>query len=549
MSGKIAKAADLGNTPVNVKKLDLAWIYPFLALVSFVGLFSIVPLRKVMILKYKLTYPSGTATAYLINSFHTPRGAKLAKKQVAKLFNWFSFSFLFAGFQWFFTGATGDCGFANFPTFGFKAYKQKFFFDFSSTYVGVGMICPYMVNISMLIGAVLSWGVMWPLISKKAGDWYPADLSATSLHGIQGYRIFLAVATMLGDGLYHVVYMLIVTAVSWAQKSSEKDSSVNPDDSSAVAKIKDYDTKRRTEYFLKDQIPVKYAVAGYVSLAVLCMVATPFLFQQRLKWYHVGVSYLIAPVLAFCNAYGCGLTDWSLASNYGKIAILTLSAWVGADDGGVIAGLAACGVMMSIVSTASDLMQDFKTGYLTLASPRTMFFSQVIGTAMGVLISPAVFWFFNTAYSVGDPDGKYPAPFAAMYRGIALLGVEGLSSLPKHCVNLAVICFCAAVALNVIAEILKHVEKTYRIYRFIPSPMCMAIPFYLGGYFTIDMCVGSLILFAWERKNKQKAKEFGPAVASGLICGESLWSVPAAILALVGVNPPMCMKFVPGTAS
>lgn len=31
-----------------------------------------------MILKYKLTYPSGTATAYLINSFHTPKGAKLA---------------------------------------------------------------------------------------------------------------------------------------------------------------------------------------------------------------------------------------------------------------------------------------------------------------------------------------------------------------------------------------------------------------------------------------------------------------------------------------
>lgn len=34
---------------------------------------------QVMILKYKLTYPSGTATAYLINSFHTPKGAKLAK--------------------------------------------------------------------------------------------------------------------------------------------------------------------------------------------------------------------------------------------------------------------------------------------------------------------------------------------------------------------------------------------------------------------------------------------------------------------------------------
>ena len=34
---------------------------------------------QIMIIDFKLTYPSGTATAHLINSFHTPQGAKLAK--------------------------------------------------------------------------------------------------------------------------------------------------------------------------------------------------------------------------------------------------------------------------------------------------------------------------------------------------------------------------------------------------------------------------------------------------------------------------------------
>ncbi|RWW62568.1 hypothetical protein BHE74_00030290 [Ensete ventricosum] len=33
----------------------------------------------IMIIDYKLIYPSGTATAYLINGFHTPQGEKLAK--------------------------------------------------------------------------------------------------------------------------------------------------------------------------------------------------------------------------------------------------------------------------------------------------------------------------------------------------------------------------------------------------------------------------------------------------------------------------------------
>ncbi|KAL2455117.1 putative metal-nicotianamine transporter YSL7 [Abeliophyllum distichum] len=541
MSSKIAAQADAGNTPMNVKKLSLGWMTAFLFTVSFVGLFSIVPLRKMMILKYKLTYPSGTATAYLINSFHTRKGAKLAKKQVVTLFKSFCFSFLFACFQWFFAAADG-CGFSSFPTFGLQAFRQRFYFDFSSTYVGVGMICPYMVNISLLVGAIISWGIMWPLIDTKKGSWYSADLSASSLHGIQGYRVFLAIAMMLGDGLFHVVYMIIVTSKSFIDRKQEKS---NNDDECTQA---DYDEKTRSTYFLKDQIPNSVAIAGYIILAAISVGVVPLIFHQ-LKWYHILVAYAIAPILAFCNAYGCGLTDWSLASNYGKIAILVFSAWVGLDHGGVLAGLASCGLMMSIVSTASDLMQDFKTGYLTLSSPRSMFFSQVLGTAMGCIMSPLVFWFFYKAYSVGDPTSSYPAPYALMYRGIALLGVEGFSSLPKNCLKLAIGFFIGAIVINLIVEVLKKFETKYRIYRFIPSPMCMAIPFYLGAYFAVDMCIGSLILFIWGRKNKKQANELGPAVASGLICGDSLWGIPAAILALSGVNAPICMKFLSAKAN
>jgi len=55
--------------------------------------------------------------------------------------------------------------------------------------VGVGMICPYIINISVLLGELLSWGLMWPLIDTKKGDWYPADLKPDSLNGLQGYKV------------------------------------------------------------------------------------------------------------------------------------------------------------------------------------------------------------------------------------------------------------------------------------------------------------------------------------------------------------------------
>ncbi|CAA2981942.1 probable metal-nicotianamine transporter YSL7 [Olea europaea subsp. europaea] len=79
--------------------------------------------------------------------------------------------------------------------------------------------------------------------------------------------------------------------------------------------------------------------------------------------------------------------------------------------------------------------------------------------------------------------------------------------------------------------------------------MCMAIPFNLGAYFTIDRCIGCLILFIWDRENKKQEKELGLAVASSLLCDESLWAIPVAVLSLAGVNAPICMKFLSASAN
>lgn len=351
---------------------------------------------------------------------------------------------------------------------------------------------------------------------------------------------------ILGDGLYNFLKVLSRTLYALFSQLQEKDvfvTGILPGaDRKSPTKTNNsrlsFDDERRTQMFLKDQIPTWFAIAGYIGIAAISIATLPHIFPQ-LKWYYILVIYIFAPTLAFCNAYGCGLTDWSLASTYGKLAIFTIGAWAGSSHGGVLAGLAACGVMMNIVSTASDLTQDFKTGYLTLASPRSMFVSQVIGTAMGCVISPCVFWLFLKAFdNLGDPESTYPAPFAVVYRNMAILGVEGFGSLPKHCLTLCYIFFIAAALVNVLKDYLGK-EKG----RFVPIPMAMAIPFYIGPYFAIDMCVGSLVVFVWEKMNKAKADAFVPAVASGLICGDGIWTLPASILAVAGVKPPICMRF------
>ncbi|RVW45216.1 putative metal-nicotianamine transporter YSL6 [Vitis vinifera] len=545
-----------GNRAEDVLNPGLGWMIGFLFVVSFLGLFSLVPLRKVMVMDYELTYPSGTATAMLINSFHTNTGAELAGKQVSCLGKYLGISLSWSCFKWFFSGIGDSCGFDNFPSLGLTLYKNTFYFDFSPTYVGCGLICPHIVNCSVLLGAIISWGFLWPFISQHAGDWYPADLGSNDFKGrtlfkisLRGgphlslcalvHEVFIAISLILGDGLYNLIKIISITVKEMWNSSTKQNNlpiikEVLDSESSKLLMQR----KKQDEIFLKDQIPSWIAASGYVGLAAISTATIPVLFPA-LKWYLVLSSYIIAPALAFCNSYGTGLTDWSLASTYGKIGLFIIASVVG-GNGGVVAGLVACGVMMSIVSTAADLMQDFKTGYLTLSSAKSMFVSQLIGTAMGCVIAPLTFWLFWTAFDIGSPDGPYKAPYAVIFREMAILGVEGFSELPKHCLAICCGFFVAALVINLLRDV-----TPAKVSQFIPIPMAMAVPFYIGAYFAIDMFVGTVILFVWERMNRKGAEDFAGAVASGLICGDGIWTIPSAILSIFRINPPICMYFGP----
>ncbi|MED6111177.1 putative metal-nicotianamine transporter ysl6 [Stylosanthes scabra] len=501
-----------GNRAQDVINPGLGWMIGFMFVVSFLGLFSLVPLRKVMVLDYKLTYPSGTATAMLINSFHTKTGAELAGNQVRKLGKYLGLSFFWSCFKWFFSGIGDSCGFDNFPSFGLTLFRNTFYFDFSTTYVGCGLICPHIVNCSVLIGAIISWGILWPFVSKHAGDWYPADLGSNDFKGLYGYKVFISIALILGDGIYNLVKIILITVREMYRASSKETTSlpivteILDDESSRLL----LEEKKREEVFLKDRIPTWFAVAGYVGLAAISIGTIPIIFPP-LKWYLVLCSYLLAPALAFCNSYGCGLTDWSLASTYGKIGLFIIAAIV---------------------------------GYLTLSSAKSMFVSQLIGTAMGCIIAPLTFWMFWTAFDIGSPDGPYKAPYAVIFREMAILGVQGFSELPKHCLAMCGGFFAAALVINLLRDL---IPKKYSQY--IPIPMAMAVPFYIGAYFAVDMFIGTVILFVWEKLNRKDAEDYGGAVASGLICGDGIWTIPSAILSIMRIDPPICMYFGPSASS
>ncbi|XP_021314607.1 iron-phytosiderophore transporter yellow stripe 1 isoform X2 [Sorghum bicolor] len=529
--------ASPANVPGSYKDPGFGWMAGFVAAISFAGLLSLIPLRKVLVIDYKLTYPSGTATAVLINGFHTKQGDKNAKMQVRGFLKYFGLSFIWSFFQWFYTG--GDvCGFVQFPTFGLKAWKQTFFFDFSLTYVGAGMICSHLVNISTLLGAILSWGILWPLISKQKGEWYPANIPESSLKSLYGYKAFLCIALIIGDGMYHFFKVFGVTVKGLHQRLNQKHASNRV--ANGGDEMVPLDDRQRDEIFNNGSFPAWAAYAGYALLTVISVITIPHIFRQ-VKWYYIIVAYVLAPLLGFANSYGTGLTDINMAYNYGKIALFIFAAWASKENG-VIAGLAGGTLVKQLVIASADLMHDFKTGHLTLTSPRSLLVAQFIGTAMGCVVAPLTFLLFYNAFDIGNPNGYWKAPYGLIYRNMAILGVEGFSVLPKHCLALSAGFFVFAFVFSVARDVLPR-----KYARFVPLPMAMAVPFLVGGSFAIDMCIGSLIVFVWNKMNMKEAMFMVPAVASGLICGDGIWTFPSSVLALAKIKPPICMKFTPGS--
>lgn len=350
----------------------------------------------------------------------------------------------------------------------------------------------------------------------------------------------MGVSLVLGDSLFQLVLVSIKAARHLFNQHQNRQQDSNGDEQSSSVS---YDERRRIQAFQSDNMSIYFALSGYVIVAAISTVFVPRIFPQ-IRYHHVALCYALAPLMAFCNAYASGLTDWSLGTVYAKLAIFIFGAWVGKAAGGEVAGLAAGGVVLVVIGNASELMQDFRTGYLTLTSPLSMFASQVIGTTIGCVANPFLFAAFQRIIGkdhLGESGTLYAAPMAVAFRGLAALSVHGIKTLPKHAIELCAVSFVLGLCVDSLTSVAK--AQNWRIKGCIPNVMAMAVPFFIGPTFAIDMAMGSLILILWRRADKQAANMLYVVVASGLICGDGLWSLPSAFLSTFKVQPPICMKF------
>lgn len=65
---------------------------------------------------------------------------------------------------------------------------------------------------------------------------------------------------------------------------------------------------------------------------------------------------------------------------------------------------------------------------------QAMFAAQLVGMLAGCFLAPATFQMFVAGQpNLGEPGTEYPAPFAQVYRNMAVVGVGGTGELGKNC--------------------------------------------------------------------------------------------------------------------
>lgn len=313
--------------------------------------------------------------------------------------------------------------------------RIRYHFSFNAGSIGTGMICSPTVGLSMLAGGIISWAFLWPYVDSKEGTWYDKQ-PFISLTGRSGYVVSVTIAIALGDGIFHMGIVILQVCYEMYMRKKQKHIILHfAKRSGPELSSMSYDDRRRTNLFVENKVPTRVALGGYILFATISAIIIPVLFPS-LHSYHIAAAYVLAPLLSFSNAYCTGLTDWTLNSAFSKFAILVFGAWTsGAQPGSVIAALASSGITTAVANTASDLMADFRTGYLTMTSPRAMFVAQIFGTAMGCIMAPICYMFFAAA-SPGllSDTAEYPAAYASTYRVMAESSVKGFTMLPKNSV-------------------------------------------------------------------------------------------------------------------
>lgn len=470
------------------------WVF-FLAVL---GVCMAIPMKRQMINIERLKFPSGVAAAETLKSLHGTGAGAVSSAKTLFATGGIGVALITARdiLQWFPS---------QFYIFGSRLAQYTIAWDNSLLMVGAGAIMGFRSAWSILLGGILCWGVLAPIMH------HAGVIQELGYRSIVTWTLWGGAACMVTSGLlsFFMQWKVILRAFSGL-------SSVF---SANKPKIID-DFQKKIDAI---EVPGSWFALGMVigGTGIVYMIYHYFGVAVWMGILAVVMSFFLG--LVACRA--CGETDTTPVGAMGKITQLFYGAIAPRQ---MTTNLMTACITAGVADSSSDLLIDLKSGWMLGANPRKQFIAQFLGIFTGTLVTVPIFYTIVPTVDVLGSD-QFPAPAAQVWASVAKLLGAGLESLHPTARWALVI----GGLVGIILPLLDRALPKYR--KYIPSPMGLGLAFTFHFWYAFSMFIGGLIALILEKKNTEWSDKYVIPAASGLIAGESLMGILVAWLAVKGI--------------
>ena len=491
------------------------------AIGGVIGVLFTVPLRRALILKAKLKYPEGVATAAILEAGMKTKSN--GSDDDSNNINIIAFSSILGGTlklleqgfgMWKATiqGATVLTATRAGNAVGASIFSIST--SISPSLISVGYIVGRNIGILVVSGGLFSWLVAIPIYSAIYGFKGEATPAAAEIWNSQ--IRYLGIGAMVVGGVWSLVELF--KPMIQGIKASIDALKISNNTKNVPIEEQDFPINYVGYSLLVLLIPVFLLYLDILNdinisiLLTLVMMVFGFLFSS--------VAAYMAGIVGSSNNPISGVTIATILFSSFLLLLLGKDSIAGASAAIMIGAVVCCAAAIG-----GDNLQDLKTGHILGATPWKQQVMQIIGTLSSALVLGLVLDILHTAYTIGSPT--LSAPQATLMKSVA----EGVFSgdLPWLMVGLG--CIIGLIIISIDLRQKKN-RSNFRV-----PILAVAVGIYLPIELTIPIFIGGMISHLSKISNaNETSKRRGLLIASGLITGEALIGIGVALPIFITSN-------------
>jgi uncharacterized oligopeptide transporter (OPT) family protein len=517
----------LSATAENPKgDIDVVAVALWTLLLGALGTLMAIPMKRNLINRERLKFPTGTAAAATLQALYSKGGE--AKKKASALLWAMGIGAIFpvlidmkirvvevAGKAGQFAREAlipADSAIFNWLPVGknrsgeaLTAADWTMVFDNNPVMIAAGAIMGVRIAFWMLVGAL---GLIFILGPAGLTDAWVNPQGVETFAVSEPWKawkesgIWFGVPIMVTSGLltFGLQWKTIVRAFSRVSGGGAEDDRINA-----------------------TEVPGGWFVWGTAFFAVLVAIVGEVWFH--IPWYFGLLAVALTFFLSLVAARATGESDITPIGAMGKITQLTYGVLIPQST---TANLMTASVTANCATSAADLLTDLKSGYLLGAHPRRQFMAQFLGIFAGTAAMVGGFFLLvpdaTVLNGVAGANPAFPAPAAQSWKAVAEVFKYGIGNMhPTHQMLML-----WGGLIGIVLVIAEHLAPSLK--KYLPSATGLGLGLILPFQYPLAMMIGALIGHFWAKKNEKHSETYLVPVAAGLIAGISIMGVIAAVL-------------------